>query len=46
VVHDFELEPDRITKVFGKVMEAQKDFKGAELAKILRWTLKTDFGMK
>ncbi|EPW32988.1 hypothetical protein SAG0068_10375, partial [Streptococcus agalactiae CCUG 44050] len=46
VVHDFELEPNKITKVFGKVMEAQKDFKGAELAKILRWTLKTDFGMK
>lgn len=46
VVHSLELEPDKVTKVFGKVMEAQKDFKGAELAKILRWTLKTDFNIK
>ena len=46
VVHAMELDPEKVRPIFDKVVKAQKDFKGAELGKILRWTIETDFGIK
>lgn len=46
VIHSLELDPEKVRPIFDKVTKAQKDFKGAELGKILRWTLTTDFGIE
>ena len=39
-----ELHPDKIQEMFDKV--TQKDYKGADLAKIIRFALKEDFGIQ
>jgi plasmid replication initiation protein len=38
-----ELHPDKIQEMFDKVTRWQKDYKGADLAKIIRFSLKEDF---
>ena len=38
-----ELHPDKIQEMFDKVTRWQKDYKGADLAKIIRFALKEDF---
>ena len=41
-----ELHPDKIQEMFDKVTRWQKDYKGADLAKIIRFALKEDFGIQ
>lgn len=41
-----ELEIDKVTPIYHKLLELQKDFSGASLAKMARWILKTDFNIK
>ena len=38
-----ELHPDKIQEMFDKVTRWQKDYKGADLAKIIRFAFKEDF---
>ena len=38
-----ELHPDKIQEVFDKVTRLQKDYKGADLSKIIRYAFKEDF---
>ena len=38
-----ELHPDKIQEVFDKVTRLQKDYKGADLAKIIRYAFREDF---
>ena len=41
-----ELHPDKTQEMFDKVTRWQKDYKGADLAKIIRFALKEDFGIQ
>ena len=41
-----DLHPDKIQEMFDKVTRWQKDYKGADLAKIIRFALKEDFGIQ
>lgn len=41
-----ELEIDKVTPIYHKLLELQKDFSGASLAKMARWILKTDYNIK
>lgn len=40
-----ELEIEKVTPIYHKFLELQKDFSGASLAKMARWILKTDYGI-
>ena len=39
-------EPDKITPIYNKLLDLQKDFTGSSLAKMIRWILNHDFGIK
>ena len=41
-----DLHPDVIRPVFDKLTKLQKDFEGAAFAKMVRWILREDFGIK
>ena len=41
-----ELHPDKTQEMFDKVTRWQKDYKGADLAKIIRFALKEDFQLQ
>lgn len=41
-----EFEIEKVTPIYNKLLELQKDFSGASLAKMARWILKTDFNIK
>ena len=46
VSKQLELEIEKVTPIYHKLLELQKDFSGASLAKMARWIMKTDFGIK
>lgn len=39
-------EPDKIPPIYNKLLDLQKDFTGSSLAKMIRWILNHDFGIK
>lgn len=41
-----EMEVDKITPIYYKLLDLQKDFSGPSLAKMTRWILNHDFGIK
>lgn len=46
-IYDYmNMNPDKVQLIFDKVTRLEKDYKGTDLAKILRWVLKDDFGIK
>ena len=46
VSKQLELEIEKVTPIYHKLLELQKDFSGASLAKMARWILKTDYNIK
>lgn len=46
VSKQLELEVDKVTPIYHKLLELQKDFAGASLAKMARWILRTDYNIK
>lgn len=46
VKEHLDLHPDVIRPVFDKLTKLQKDFEGAAFAKMVRWILREDFGIK
>lgn len=46
VSKQLELEIEKVTPIYHKFLELQKDFSGASLAKMARWILKTDYNIK
>lgn len=46
VIKALNLDPDNIRPVFDKITKLEKDFKGAEFAKICRYILREDFNMQ
>lgn len=46
VQKQLELEVDKVPRIYNKFLELQKDFSGPSLAKIARWILSTDYGIK
>lgn len=46
-IYDFmNINPNKIQLIFDKVTRLEKDYKGTDLAKILRYVLNNDFGIK
>ena len=45
VSKQLELEIEKVTPIYHKLLELQKDFSGSSLAKMARWILKTDYGI-
>ena len=43
VTNELQINPDLLHPMFDKITKLQKDFKGGEFAKLLRWVLKEDF---
>lgn len=41
-----DCHPDKIQSVYDKLMKMEKDYKGTDLAKLLRWVLREDFEIK
>jgi len=46
VSKQLELEIEKVPPIYHKLLELQKDFSGASLAKMARWILKTDYNIK
>lgn len=46
VSKQLDLQTEDITKIYNKLLKLTTDFKGAELAKLTRWVLSTDYGIK
>ena len=46
VMQHLDFNPDKIQPVFDKLTKMEKDYKGADLAKLLRWVLREDFDIK
>lgn len=46
VIEHLDFNPDKIQPVFDKLTKMEKDYKGADLAKLLRWVLREDFDIK
>lgn len=43
VTNELQINPDLLHPMFDKITKLQKDFKGGEFAKLLRWVIKEDF---
>lgn len=46
VSKQLDLQTEDISKIYNKLLKLTTDFKGAELAKLTRWVLSTDYGIK
>lgn len=46
ILQHLDYNPDKIQPVFDKLTKMEKDYKGADLAKLLRWVLREDFDIK
>ncbi len=46
VLQHLDFNPDKIQPVFDKLTKMEKDYKGTDLAKLLRWVLREDFDIK
>ena len=40
-----DLQTEDITPIYNKLLSLTTDFKGADLAKLTRWVLSTDYGI-
>lgn len=40
------MNPDKVQPIFDKVTRLEKDYKGTDLAKILRYVINNDFEVK
>ena len=45
VSKQLDLQTEDISKIYNKMLSLTTDFKGADLAKLTRWILKTDYGI-
>ena len=46
IMQDLNLRPEKIQKLHLKLSKMQQDYKGRDLAKLLRWILREDFGIE
>lgn len=46
ILQHLDFNPDKIQPVFDKLTKMEKDYKGSDLAKLLRWVLREDFDIK
>lgn len=46
ILQHLDFNPDKIQQVFEKLTKMEKDYKGSDLAKLLRWVLREDFDIK
>lgn len=46
IMQDMNLRPEKIQKLHLKLSKMQQDYKGRDLAKLLRWILREDFGIE
>lgn len=46
VINALNLDTDKIRPIFNKITKTEKDFKGNDLSRLLRWLLREDFGIE